>query len=157
MEQATENRRKLLHSLEFRVLCRNAGLYTLVIALAAGLTACAYPPYGEEMDLGLYFLFWSVWLVPAWIFYGSWAFRMLRKAERYEFCRCSLTKPHQNHWVKGMYFTVFAEFPGGRRELLDTRAIFQPQGFVSPLLEDYINRTVTIGYNPETGNVTVIG
>lgn len=41
--------------------------------------------------------------------------------------------------------------------MTDTHSIFYARGLVGLLLEDYVNRTVTIAYNEETGMVVVIG
>ena len=40
---------------------------------------------------------------------------------------------------------------------MNTNPIFHPIGWEQPLLQDYLNKTVTVGYNRETGMVVVIG
>ena len=38
-----------------------------------------------------------------------------------------------------------------------TSSIFLARGWLGPLMEDYVNRDVTLAYNEETGQVVVIG
>lgn len=83
--------------------------------------------------------------------------RMFRKAEHYIFCQCKLTQPHSSPFLRSFYFTVLFQLPDGSTQEANTHAIFAAHGIIGPLMEEYINRTVTIAYNTATGNTVVIG
>ena len=100
------------------------------------------------------------WLValPIMIVCLTRIFRILRKPEYYFFCRAKLAQPHAGSHRDTMYFTVLLEDPeDGSRFIVNTSPIFYTRAITGPLLEDYINKTVTIAYNRETGMVVVIG
>lgn len=83
--------------------------------------------------------------------------RIFRKAEQYIFCKCELTQPHSSPLLRSFYFTVAIQLPDRSTKIADTHAIFASHGIVGPLMEDYVNSTVTVAYNPATGMVVVIG
>ena len=101
----------------------------------------------------------TVITVLPFVIYSLWVtIRVYRCPESYIFCKARLTKPHGSKWSRGaMYFTVVLEHPEGGKFVVNTRQIFQSNGWFGPLLEDYLNKTVTIAYNEETEAVVVIG
>lgn len=107
---------------------------------------------------------WAVALVidclgfgPVAVFYIWRGIQILRKPEGYTFYKTTLGSFHQKFPLKMMYFTVVLEEPDGSKRIEDTHAIFACHGIVEPLVESYVNSTVTIGLNRETGMVVVIG
>ena len=56
-----------------------------------------------------------------------------------------------------MYFTVVIEDAEGNRFPANTHDIFYTHSITGLSLEDYVNKTVEVGYNTETGQVVVIG
>lgn len=107
--------------------------------------------------------YWKVlgWLalilfVPFGIYCAWRMFRIFRKAESYIFCRTVLGQPHYSHLFGMMYFIVVIEDLEGRKFPAQTTAVFRPGGYIPPLVEEYVNKSVTVGYNEETGMVVVI-
>ena len=84
--------------------------------------------------------------------------RILRKPDAYIFCSTVLAQPHHSIWWRSaMYFTVIIEDAEGNRFPANTHDIFFTHSITGLLLEDYVNKTVEVGYNMETGHVVVIG
>lgn len=84
--------------------------------------------------------------------------RILRKPDAYIFCSVVLVQPHHSIWWRSaMYFTVVIEDAEGNRFPANTHDIFYTHSITGLSLEDYINKTVEVGYNMETGQVVVIG
>ena len=63
-----------------------------------------------------------------------------------------LDKPHAGY-KGGVYFTVTVTDRRGNRRQVDTANMFSSG---EPMLEDYVNQKVLIGYNEETELVAVI-
>ena len=84
--------------------------------------------------------------------------RILRKPDAYIFCSAVLVQPHHSIWWRSaMYFTVIIEDAEGNRFPANTHDIFYTRSITGLSLEDYVNKTVEVGYNMETGQVVVIG
>ena len=84
--------------------------------------------------------------------------RVLRKPDAYIFCSAVLAQPHHSIWWRGtMYFTVVIEDAEGNRFPANTHDIFYTHSITGLSLEDYVNKTVEVGYNEETGQVVIIG
>lgn len=148
---------RLKDSLELSVIRRDVLLYTLMMGVVIFMISCRNSTFeNRQMQLAQVVMA-AVFLLPFWGFYLWRVVCIFRKAESYTFCRCKLSQPHQNYFLKTMYFTVLLETPDGRRLVRDTHAIFACHGFAGPLVEEYVNSTVTIGYNEETEMVVVIG
>lgn len=130
------------------IFCGVMAVFMLIIA--ARMTE----PFGYWATAGI---LEAVCVLPLVIFYGYRIWKIFRRKESYIFCRAQLSQPHQMLWAKTMYFSVLVETPEGRKIPRETRAIFLPYGIMEPLAVDYVNQTATIGYNPETENVVVIG
>lgn len=147
MDVKSENRRRLLDSVEMHCTVRD-----LVIILVFTVV-CALLPRDDRGEKYLLLLA----CVPFLVFYLVRICNILRKPGSYRFCRTTFSQPHQNPLAKSMYFTVVLQDENGQNVVRDTHAIFACHGFIGPLMEDYVNRTVTVAYNPETDMVVVIG
>ena len=68
-----------------------------------------------------------------------------------------MTQPHGSFWVRSMYFTVLLE-DGDGTIVANTHSIFGTSRHqIGPIMEDYVNKTVTVAYNGLTEQVVVIG
>ena len=152
-----QTKQRLRDSLELQVLRRN--LILVGVVTAAFLLICLIGNI-DHLDLILpYILFMAACMIlPGLIFAIVRTIRIYQKPESYIFCRGVLAQPHSSPFWRSFYFTVVLENPeDGKKFFVDTRAIFAAQGIISPTMEEYINKTVTIAYNQETEMVVVIG
>ena len=106
---------------------------------------------GREGGIALLVLM-SVIILPliAWFAY-RWL-RLFVHIDAWCFSEAVLDKPHAGY-KGGVYFTVEITDRRGNKKLVDTDKIF---GIQEPRLEDYVNRSVLIGYNEETEVVALI-
>ena len=102
-------------------------------------------------------VFLSPVLVPFLGFFAWRTYRIFRAPESYTFCRCCLSNPKGGSVRDSIKFTVVIEDADGYKFPADTHAIFQTRRGAGLALEDYVNKTVTVAYNEETGSVVVIG
>ena len=98
----------------------------------------------------------GAFLLPLWIAYGWRYFRVFREMEHYTFHKATLHQPKANTF-HAFYFTVELDTPENGRITVKTSSIFLARGWLGPLMQDYVNREVTIAYNEETGLVVVMG
>lgn len=98
----------------------------------------------------------GLFLLPLWITYGWRYFRVFRKPEHYSFHKVTLSQPHANTF-HAFYFSVELESANTGTVTTKTSSIFLARGWLGPLMEDYVNREVTLAYNEETGRVVVMG
>lgn len=150
-------RERLKHSLEMQVLWRN-----LWITLAVTIPVMLFYLIREQDHLKIFLpfalLITCVMVVPVLIFCTVRTVRIFAKPEHYIFCRGVLAQPHGGMVRHSVYYTVVLEDPeDGSKFFVDTHAIFYSHGSMSPTIEEYTNKTVTIAYNRETGMVVVIG
>lgn len=112
------------------------------------------------------------WQVSPWAFYGFIAaivlvpvfgvhafelWRIFRKAEFYRFYETRLTQPRSTYMARSFRFTVLLKDSGGTI-VANTHSIFGAGKYQwGPIMEDYLNKTVTVAYNEETEEVVVIG
>ena len=148
MDDRSVNRDRLWHSLEMQVLRRDLILYLIATGLFLLMT-------GENRIAGL--LLGCFCFGPFVIFHLWRTFQIFRRVEDYTFYRTKLSQFQQRFPLKTMYFTVVLEESDGSKQVVDTHAIFSGTGLVEPLVGSYVNSTVTIGLNKETGMVVVIG
>ena len=95
-------------------------------------------------------------LVPMFGVHGFELWRIFRKAESYRFYEAKLTQPHGTYF-RSMYFTVLLQDEDGTI-ITRTHSIFGTGKHQrGPLMEDYLNKTVTVAYNEFTEEVVVIG
>ena len=113
--------------------------------------------YWEVAPLHFYGLVAALVLVPILGVHGWELRRIYRNAEGYRFYQAKLTQPHSHAWGRSMHFTVLLQDNDGTI-VTKTHSIFGTNRYqVGPLMEDYLNSTVTVGYNEETEEVVVIG
>ena len=153
-----EIREKLKHSLEVSTI-------RLWIKIEIGMVL---------LVCGLHFLtsLNAYWDVNPWAFYGFvsgitliplfgvhiWELRRIyRKYESIKFYQVKLTQPHSSHWFRSFSFTVLLRDEDGTI-ITRTHSIFGSSKYQwGPIMEDYLNKTVTVAYNEETEEVTIIG
>ncbi len=143
-----EIRRKLWDSLEmhhYRVIL-------LVISLAFSIMFFPFLGRGTE---GV-FITLAVFL-PFYGFYFHRIFQIFRYPEQYIFTRCRLENFHFSPFWRTACFSVHLEIPELGTIHDETASIFATHGIAAPLLEDYVNHEVQIGYNRFTGRIVVIG
>ena len=115
---------------------------------------------------------WVIGDENPWIFYGIvagtvliplfgvhiWELRRIyRKYEACRFYQVKLTQPHSSHWLRSFSFTVLLRDEDGTI-ITQTHSIFGASKYQwGPIMEDYLNETVTVAYNEETEEVVVIG
>ena len=149
-----EIRARLRSSLEFKQLWSYFLITTVILSLFLLFAAWRNPGEGNGIAATVYGLF----IAPYLIFCTIRTFNIFRKAERYAFCRATLSQPHGGLLRDTMYFTALVIDPDtGEKFFADTHAIFFTRGIFQPLMEDYANTTVTLAVNRETGMVVVIG
>ena len=156
MNTPAEIRKQLWRSLDLQCLRRDLVMVCIVVPLVLLPSGCAvgfqYPGYWRMAAM----VFAIVMLPMAG--YGLWLIlRVYRSSEYYTFYEAKLVQPHGSWYVRAMYFTVVLEDPENGTFFVNTRPIFQTYGLFGPMMEDYLNKTVTIAYNEESGNVVVIG
>lgn len=158
MNDTKQLRRELWDSLDMAVLRRDLILVTGIDALVLVIFAFTAGGIANDEFLLAAALVCGLTIIPVMI-YSIWAaVKIFRQPEGYVFGRCKLFQPHQFRLSRGaMYFTIVFEYPNGEKEILNTRPIFASYGSAGPLLEDYINQTVEVAYNEDTGSVVVIG
>ena len=157
MYDKKENIRQIRQSLDMMVYKR----VLIAIAIGTGLGLL----YGwfqfrkyEFVYFGIFLGWMALFLVPAAGFWGWKMWKLFREPEEYFFTQVKLASPHQKLWTRGMmYFTVVIDHPEEGTIAVNTNPVFASYGWEQPLLEDYLNKTVTVGYNRETGMVVVIG
>lgn len=132
----------------------NACIFTLLAAALMGLLI------GGLGAVWLYLLIGLIVELPLCVALAHRCWKIFRWPEYYRQCQCTLsslnTPTFFNFWKAAAFFVV-VEDEDGNQEVVSTNNIFFPSGFESPQLRDYVNRTVTIAYNPATGSVVVIG
>lgn len=154
----SEIRKKLWDSLDLYCVRRDLVLVCIVVPLVLLPSGCVNIGLRDPNFWLMVAIVTALTILP-FVIYGLWiTIRVYRRPENYIFCKAKLTHPHGSKWIRsGMYFTVILEHPEGGKFFVNTRPIFQSHGIVGPLLEDYLNKTVTIAYNEETEAVVVIG
>ena len=146
MDIMSENRRRLLNSLEMRCLARNIVIFLIMAPIFLLASRVNTAKWAVVAILLLSFL----------AFYLVRVVNILRKPEAYRFYRTMLTQPRRKYLTKSWYFTVTLE-ENGIAFTRDTHAIFSAYDLAGPRADNYVNQTVTIAYNPETTMVVVIG
>lgn len=113
-----------------------------------------YVPSILPTAIGITGLCGLVFLIPS---LGIW-FRIYREVAGYRLYKATLSQPHGGFPRGYMYFTIVLEDPDGSRFPVNTNTIFQSYGTsFGPSIENYVNKTVTIAYNEDTGTAVVIG
>ena len=163
MPTKKEYRRALLRSLEVEAYRANLLMLgiicgvTLVISAVIGyvdITAKNQPMEQWWKLLGILAAVCAVVCLPFLVFCACRLGKILRKPCSYQFYQVKLNAPKS--FGRAIYFIVKLEAEGEAPIFKNTRAIFTTYG-IGIRLEDVINKTVTIAYNPETDNVVVYG
>ena len=132
-----------------------------LIVWAVGYVLCLailfFEVRGTPQAIAITAIFTSVlFLVPL----GYWLLRVwkiFRRMEAYVFCSTELNQPHHAPFRREMFSFMGVMETGEGRFAVETYPIFAGRGIIQPLMEDYVGRTVTLGWNRETENVVVIG
>ena len=144
----------LRSSLEFKQLWS----YFIITAVILSLFALFAVLRNSGAGWGIAATVYGLFIAPYLIFCAIRTFNIFRKAERYAFCKATLSQPHGGLIRDTMYFTALVIDPDtGEKFFADTHAIFFTRGIFQPLMEEYANTTVTLACNRETGMVVVIG
>ena len=145
---------RLRSSLEFKQLWSWFIVTAVILSLFLLFAVWRNPGEGNGIAAIVYGLF----IAPYLIFCTIRTVSIFRKADRYAFCKATLSQPHGGLIRDTMYFTALAVDPDtGEKFFVDTHAIFFTRGICQPLMEDYANTTVTLACNRDTGMVVVIG
>lgn len=140
---------QLKHSLEMHIIKRDILLFAGCLGLLALITLPSDDVSGTGTLIGLM-------LAGILIFYIWRILSIFRHPEGYILAECVLAQPHFKY-RGAYYFTVSFPLPNGQTEILDTHAIFGGGSLDSAAMEDYVNKTAWIAYNPATDMVVVIG
>ena len=151
------NYRRLKESLEMQEAKRNAILLAVVCLFCALMVAASTALADDPAVAAMTITFMLMVLLPFPIFYIYRIFKIYSHIDDYTFTEVVLDKPHGGWGRDTMYFSVTVKDRRGASIPVDTHAIFCTRGAFSPLLEDYINKKVTVAYNNTTEYVVVIG
>lgn len=95
--------------------------------------------------------------LPFYGFYFHRIYQIFRSPESYVFTRCKLERFHVSPFWRAACFSVRLEIPEQGIVNDETASIFATHGVVAPVLENYVNHEVLVGYNRTTGRIVVIG
>ena len=156
MYNRKETIRRIRQSVDFMVYRR------ILIAMGIGLGLGLLYGWGmmREYEFAVFGMFLGILVLVFSVPCAIWGYRMwklFRAPEEYYFTHVKLTSFRQCWWPRGMCFTVVIDHPEEGTVAVSTNPIFRPTGWEQPLLQDYMNKTVTVAYNRETGMVVVIG
>lgn len=140
---------QLKHSLEIETIKRDIFLFALCLGLPTLFMLCDEDVSGAGVLLALM-------LAGILIFYIWRTISIFRHPEGYILAECTLAQPHFKY-RGAYYFTISFPLPNGEAEILDTHAIFGGGSLDWAAMEEYVNKTVWIAYNPSTDMVVVIG
>ncbi len=148
----TDIRKRLWNGAELRQLRQ----FLLGFALAyGGLLVFSGLTEHRELVFPMLAIYLSLIFLPILGFLLWRLFRIFQSAEEYVFCTTRLAQPHMGFPRDFMYFTVVLETEEEGTFVTNTHSVFHTRR--GPLsLEDYINKTVTVAWNRETGMVVVI-
>ena len=160
MPDKKEIRQKLWHSLDMahvKMWLFVAAVSTLIMWVFFRLTIQRDPYYSTEQVV----MFWvtiAIAIGPILVFCAIRTINIFRHAESYHFCKTVLCNPKGGSIRDTIKFTVLIEDADGNKFAANTHSIFTTHKIMFGLgFEDYVNHTVTAGYNEETGQVVIIG
>ena len=147
---------KLKDSLEVSIHRQSLALVLIVTASALGIYTFFHIEDFRNVELWkMLSIITGIVILPIYAVEGWALWKIFRKAGSYRFYRTTLGALHSCKWTRFMYFTVVLQDPDGAR-IVNTNPIFSTRNG-GALIEDYVNQTVTVAYNEETGEVVVIG
>lgn len=148
---------KLRDSLEISIMKSQMVWSTAIVLIICTLWSISTRNAYHQVDtLPLWGVAFGIVLGPLYMYQAWVLWKIFRCAEHYKFYQTKLSQPRGGLWRDTICFTVLLE-DGEDKFVVDTRSIFLTHGIVGPLLEDYVNQTVTVAYNEETEQVVVIG
>ena len=154
-----EIRRKLWQSLDIAYV--KMYLFIAAIFIPISLLIGWFGTRDFYSDVPRWPIIWFVTLTaigPILVFCAIRTINIFRHPESYHFCKTVLCNPRGGSIRDTIKFTVLIEDADGNKFAADTHSIFTThRGYPNLALEDYVNQTVTVGYNEETGQVVVIG
>lgn len=152
MDRKKEVRRYLRRTVEVSLMVRNFFIWLGITVL------CGAIMYLNLRHIWFVAIFVLIAIAPNLIFFLIRYLRIMAKAESYCFYRTKLTSPHHSLRIKHrFYFTVRLEEDGEVPLTVDTHSVFHTYSILWPRMEDCLNQTVTVAYNPETNMVVVAG
>ena len=160
MKDVKEIRRQLWHSLDMayvKMWLFVAALCTLIMWVFFRLTI-QRDPYHTTEQVVMFWVTIAIVITPILVFCIIRTFNIFHHVESYHFCKANLCNPKGGSLRDTIKFTVLIEDADGDKFAANTHSIFHTHtGWFTPGFEDYVNQTVTVGYNEETGQVVVIG
>ena len=157
MNDVKEIRRQLWYSLDMMAVRKwfFGGVFLAVMVIWINLAAADSAKYPDRIGMMLIMLAISA---GPFLGFSTWrTIQVFRHPESYHFCKTSLCNPKGGSFRDTIKFTVLIEDADGNKFAADTHSVFSVRGIGWPTHEDYVNRTVTVAYNEETGQVVVIG
>lgn len=151
------NYERLKNSVEMQCAKRQLILLSVVTGFCALMVAAPIALSEDPAMTAMGVTFMLMMLLPFPIFYIYRIFKIYSHIDDYTFTEVVLDKPHGGWGRDTMYFDVKVRDRFGKEIYTETHAIFATQGEFSPLIEDYINKKVRIGYNNTTEYIVVIG
>ena len=147
----SEIREKLKCSLEIAHIRSEMVIYSVIAAAYIALFTLAWGGWVLALIV-------SLLVIGPFLCLDGWRiWKIFREPAAYVFCKATLSRLHSGDMRGTFYFTIVLETEKRGRFVADTAPIFQSRGWLGPLLEDYVNREVTIAYNEDTETVVVIG
>ena len=158
MTDVKEIHRDLWHSLDMafvKIFLFWTAVVTVIVSVTVILASRGIDPQERGAVLGTILV---IAVLPILIFCAWRTFRIFQATESYIFCKTTLSNPMGGRFRDSIKFRVILEDADGGKFVADTHSIFSThKDFTGLGFEDYVNQTVTIAYNVETGNVVVIG
>lgn len=157
MKDVKEIRERLRDSLEMQAAIRYliTAVILAVFCILLGMRELRYMEPGFRI-LGTAIVT-AISALPLLLFSLIRLIRIFWKPQGYHFCKTTLSNPKGGNLRHTIRFAVLLEDSEGKKFMADTHSIFYTRGLIGPLLEDYVNKTVTVAYNEDTGMVVVIG
>ena len=155
MVDKNEIHQKLWHSLDIAYVRMWLFVAAICAAIFWVMTLFLSP---NEYEVGITWLTLGICIAPIVGFCIVRTVKIFRHPESYHFCKTTLCNPKGGSIRDTIRFTVLIEDADGNKFAADTHSIFTThKSMLGAGIEDYVNRTVTAGYNEETGQVVIIG
>ena len=129
--------------------------YRVILLVITVAFAIMFFPFLGRTSEGVFITLLT--FLPFYCFYIHRIFQIFRYPEQYVFTRCKLERFHFSAFWRTAFFSVRLEIPEIGVINDETAAIFVTHGIAAPVLEDYVNREVLVGYNRFAGRIVVIG
>ena len=159
MNDVKEIRRQLWYSLDMAYV--KFLLFVVAICAPASLLIGWLGTLDYYSDIPRWPIIWFITLLvngPFLVFCIIRTFNIFRHLESYHFCKTKLSNPKGGSLRDTIKFTLLLEDADGGKFIADSHSIFHTHTSMFGLgFEDYVNQTVTAGYNEETGQVVIIG